>query len=53
MLKFQYKNITFKEDSQEFTVTTEESKMGILAVDGTTKIEPNYDEIKQINKDKS
>lgn len=46
-----YKNITFKEDSQEFTVTTEESKMGILAVDGTTKIEPNYDEIKQIDKE--
>lgn len=46
-----YKNIVFKEDSQEFTVTTEERKMGILSVEGTTKIEPNYDEIKQISKD--
>ena len=46
-----YTNIIFKEDSQEFTVTTEENKMGILSTDGTTKIEPNYDEIKQISKD--
>ena len=46
-----YSNIIFKEDSQEFTVTTEENKMGILATDGTTKIEPNYNEIKQISKD--
>ena len=46
-----YTNIIFKEDSQEFTVTTEENKMGILSIDGTTKIEPNYDEIKQISRD--
>ena len=46
-----YTNIIFKEDSQEFTVTTEESKMGILSTDGVTKINPNYDEIKQISKD--
>ena len=46
-----YANIIFKEDSQEFTVTTEENKMGILSVDGTTKIEPNYNEIKQISKE--
>ncbi len=46
-----YANIIFKEDSQEFTVTTEENKMGILSTDGTTKIEPNYDEIKQISKE--
>lgn len=46
-----YRDITFKEDSQEFTVTTQERKMGILSTDGSTKIEPNYDEIKQISKD--
>ena len=46
-----YTNIIFKEDSQEFTVTTEKNKMGILSIDGTTKIEPNYDEIKQISRD--
>ena len=46
-----YKSIRFKEDSQEFTVTTDEGKMGILTSNGNTKIEPNYDEIKQISKD--
>ena len=46
-----YTNIIFKEDSQEFTVTTEENRMGILSADGTTKIEPNYNEIKQISKE--
>ena len=46
-----YTNIVYKEDSQEFTVTTEENKMGILSIDGTTKINPNYDEIKQISTD--
>lgn len=46
-----YTDIKFKEDSQEFTVTTEEEKMGILSTDGTTKIEPNYTEIKQISTD--
>ncbi len=46
-----YKSIKFKEDSQEFTVTTDEGKMGILTSSGNTKIEPNYDQIKQISKD--
>ncbi len=44
-----YANISFKEDSQEFTVKTDDGKMGILSSDGRTKIEPNYDEIKQIS----
>ena len=46
-----YTGLTFKEDSQEFTVTTDEGTMGILSADGTTKIEPNYSEIKQISKE--
>ncbi len=46
-----YSSITFKEDSQEFTVTTEEGSMGILSSDGTTKIEPNYTSIKQISRE--
>lgn len=46
-----YTSISFKEDSQEFTVTTDDGKMGILSSDGRTKIVPNYDEIKQISKD--
>ena len=39
------------EGSSEFTVTTDEGKMGILSSDGRTKIEPNYTEIKQISKE--
>ena len=46
-----YASIEFMEGSSEFTVTTDEGKMGILASDGRTKIEPNYTEIKQISKD--
>ena len=46
-----YKSIKFKEDSQEFTVTTDEGKMGILTSTGSTKIEPNYEEIKQVSKE--
>ena len=46
-----YTSLSFKEDSEEFTVTTEEGKMGILSADGTTKIEPNYTEIKKISTD--
>lgn len=45
-----YTSITFKEDSQEFTVRTDEGKMGILSSNGATKIEPNYTEIKQISR---
>lgn len=48
-----YASISFKEDSQEFTVSTDEGKMGILSSDGRTKIEPNYDEIKQISKERN
>lgn len=44
-----YKSVVFKEEGEEFTVTTDEGKMGILSSDGTTKIDPNYDEIKQIS----
>lgn len=46
-----YTSISFKEDSEEFTVTTDEGRMGILSSDGTTKIEPNYTEIKQISQE--
>lgn len=46
-----YASISFKEDSQEFTVKTDEGKMGILTAKGETKIEPTYDSIKQISKD--
>lgn len=46
-----YAYIKFIEGSQEFIVLTDEGKMGIIKNDGTTSIEPIYDEIKQIEKD--
>ena len=46
-----YRNISFNEGSQEFTVTTSEGREGILTIDGKTKIEPNYTEIKKISED--
>lgn len=46
-----YAGLSFKEDSQEYTVTTDEGTMGILSANGATKIEPNYSEIKQISKE--
>ena len=46
-----YASVEYKEGSREFTVRTDEGKMGILSADGKTKIEPNYTEIKQISKD--
>lgn len=41
------------ENSQDFIVKTDDGKMGILASNGTTKIQPDYDEIKQIDKQQS
>jgi hypothetical protein len=46
-----YSSITFLESSQEYIVTTSNSKVGIISSDGTTLIEPEYDSIKQIDKD--
>lgn len=46
-----YASIEYSEGSGEFTVTTDEGLMGIISVDGTNKIDPNYTEIKQISKD--
>ena len=44
-----YKSIVFKEESKEFTVTTDEDKIGILLSNGDTRIVPNYKEIKRIS----
>lgn len=46
-----YASITFLESSEEFIVGTSDGKMGIISSDGTTKIEPLYSSIKQIDKD--
>ena len=46
-----YLAIKFVETTQDFIITTDDNKMGIIAKDGTTKIEPIYDKIKQIDRD--
>ena len=46
-----YKNISFNEGSKEFTISTKEGRAGILTIDGKTKIEPNYTQIKKISKE--
>lgn len=56
ILGTKYSSIEFIESTKEFIVTTPEKKMGIIAYDSktktaTSKISPEYDEIKQIDKD--
>ncbi len=51
ILGTKYANIKFIESSKEFIVTTVENKMGIMLYDSSTKINPQYDSIKQIDKD--
>ncbi len=51
ILGTKYSKIKFIESTQEFIVTTLENKMGIMLYDATTKISPDYDDIKQIDKD--
>lgn len=46
-----YTNIEFIESTGEFIVTTEEKKVGIITSDGETKVRPQYDALKQIDKD--
>lgn len=46
-----YINIEFIEGTQEFIVKTIENKVGIITSDGTTKVSPQYDTLKQIDKD--
>lgn len=46
-----YTNIEFNEGSEEFIVKTEENKVGIITSEGNTKVSPQYDSLKQIDKD--
>lgn len=46
-----YKEITFVESTKDFIVKTSNNKMGIISYDSTTKISPEYDDVKQIDKD--
>ena len=45
-----YASLVFLESTEEFIVKTDEGKMGIISSDGTTKIQPEYASIKQIDK---
>lgn len=46
-----YLNLKFMESSKDFIATTPEKKQGILSVSGGTDIDPQYDEIKQLDID--
>ena len=48
-----YTNIEFIEGSQEFIVTTPEKKVGLITKDGDTRVSPQYDALKQIDKDRN
>lgn len=46
-----YTDIEFVEGSEEFIVKTTEEKVGIITAEGETKVNPQYDALKQIDKD--
>lgn len=46
-----YKEIEFIEGTEEFIVKTGENKVGIITSKGETKVNPQYDSLKQIDKD--
>lgn len=46
-----YTKIEFVENTREFIVTTEEKKVGIITETGVTKVTPQFDALKQIDKD--
>jgi len=46
-----YSDIEFSENMQSFIVTSATKKMGIVNLDGTTKIEPRYESISMIDKE--
>lgn len=46
-----YKELRFMESTQDFIVTTPENKQGIISTKGGVDIEPQYDEIKQLDID--
>lgn len=45
-----YRAIEFSENTQEFLVTNSLGQVGIINLDGTTKIEPTYDSISILDK---
>ena len=53
IIGMKYTNIEFIEGAEEFVVSTEENKVGVVTSDGTSRIEPIYDTLKQIDKDRN
>lgn len=49
VLGTKYKDLRFMESSQDFIVTTPEDKQGIMSTKKGINIEPQYDEIKQLD----
>lgn len=50
VLGTKYTEVTFVESTMDFIVKTEDDKMGIISYDSTTKITPEYDDVKHIDK---
>lgn len=46
-----YTQVEYMEGTEDFIVTTEDKKVGIIGSDGITKVRPDYDKIEIIDKD--
>ena len=51
IIALRYSDIQFNENNQEFLVTNNQAKTGIMLKDGTSKIRLEYDEIKVMDRD--
>ena len=48
-----YADIEFIEGTQEFLVTTFDKKVGLITSEGNTRVTPQFDSLKQIDKDRN
>lgn len=51
IIGMKYTDIEFIEGTEEFIVKTEENKVGLITSRGDTRVNPQYDALKQIDKD--
>ena len=51
IIGMKYTAMEFIEGTEEFIVTTDENKVGLITSDGDTRVSPQYDALKQIDKD--
>ncbi len=51
IISARFSKIEFVEGINDFIVTTEDNKVGILGNDAVTKVKPTYEKIKEIDKD--